>query len=339
MPNSSAPHDREAPPLRWAVIGTGDISHRLGPDLQAIGGTVVTAVWGRRMESATAFAAAHGIPHASADLTEVLERDDVDAVYLATPIATHLPLGLQALSAGKHLLVEKPMAVSAADAEQLFDAAERANRFVMEAMWMKFNPLHAQLTERIRDGLIGEPRSVRAGFGTPFPAGGSRWSAELGGSTVLDQGIYAITLAQSLLGEPVAITARGRVRDGVDVHAVIDLEFADGRFAQLAASAVEFIDPSAAVSGSGGWLTIDRMFWASTAASLYTAGIPSLFTPPERLELERQGNGFVPMLNAVVRAIGAGRRTHPRHDRRATLSVARTMDAVRAQILSAGVPG
>jgi predicted dehydrogenase len=319
--------------VRWAVVGTGGISHRFVPDLQRIPGSSVTAVWGRRDEVVRTFAAEHGIPHASTDYAALLRRDDVDAVYLATPIATHLPFARRALEAGKHVLVEKPMALDAAGIAELFDAAARAERFLMEAMWMKFNPLHRQVVERFHTGDLGEPRSIRAGFGSPAPAGGSRWSAELGGSTVLDQGIYPLTLAQWLLGEPTSVTARGRVRDGVDVHAVIDLGFDDDRFAQLAVSIVEYIDPSAAVSGTNGWATFDTMFWATSTATLFTAGIPGvLFTPPERVELAREGNGFAPMLREVVAAIDAGLLEHPHHGREATLSVARTMDVVRAQI-------
>lgn len=320
--------------VRWGIIGTGDISDRLVPDLTAIEGSVATAVWGRQPERARHFAQKHGIPHSTTDLEALLRRDDIDAVYLATPIGTHLDLASRALDAGKHVLVEKPMASTADDIALLFERARAADRFLMEAMWMKFNPLHTALLTQLDEGIIGEPRSVRASFGTPFPPGGSRWSAELGGSTVLDQGIYPITLAQWVLGEPVAVRATGSVRQGVDVHAVIELDFGQGRFAQLAASALEFIDPSASISGMGGWITIDRMFWASSTASLFAEGIPSLFTPPSRLEIADAGNGFRPMLRAVVEGITQGLDEHPRHGREATLSVARTMDEIRRQIFA-----
>ena len=320
--------------IRWGIIGTGEISDRLVPDLAAVDGSSITAVWGRRSETASDFAARHGIPHSTTDIDALLSRTDVDAVYIATPIGTHLEISSRALDAGKHVLVEKPIATSAEEVEFLFGKATANGRFLMEAMWMKFNPLHRQLRSQLSEGIIGEPRSVRASFGTPFPPGGTRWSAELGGSTVLDQGIYPITLAQWILGEPLGVRATGRVREGVDVHAVIELEFAAGRFAQLAASAVEFVEPSASISGTGGWITIDRMFWASNVASLFADGIPSLFTPPARVEVAKDGNGFRPMLRAVSEAIGHGLAEHPEHDRQATMAVARTMDEIRRQVFA-----
>ncbi|MET0724870.1 MAG: Gfo/Idh/MocA family oxidoreductase [Leifsonia sp.] len=318
--------------VRWAVIGTGRISESFVPDLQLAAAHSVTAVWGRSDERAEAFAGARGIPTWSSDLDDVLRRDDVDAVYIATPPATHVSIALRALDAGKHILVEKPMAMTAEDAAEIFARAEARGVFAMEAMWMKFNPLHRAVHARITDGLIGEPRHVRAGFGMPFPAGGSRWSAELGGSSVLDQGIYPVTLALWMLGPVATVTATGRVRDGIDIAAHITLEHDGGRVAQLGCSIVEFIDPSAAISGTAGWIEIPAMFWATDAAHIHAGSTQALFHTPDLLSHPREGNGYSPMIRAVNAAISAGLMQHPDHDAAATIATARVMDSVRAAI-------
>ncbi|WP_461172738.1 Gfo/Idh/MocA family oxidoreductase [Arthrobacter sp. Z1-9] len=325
-------------PIRWGIIGTGRISENLVPDLQAVQGAEVTAVWGRTASKANSFAADNGIPFATSDRKELLARDDVDAVYIATPIATHLPIALEALDAGKHVLIEKPMASSAADVDRIFRRAKAVGRFAMEAMWMRFNPMHIELQHRIDAGLLGEPRSVRAGFGMPFPAGGSRWSAELGGSTVLDQGIYPVTFAHRMLGKPAAVSATGVVRDGVDVAAQITLEFPGGRFAHLACSALEFVEPSASVSGTLGWAALDQMFWAVTSASWHAGSVERLFVEPERIGFEKEGNGYRPMLQAVTDAIRSDLIEHPGHGRQSTLEVAQTLDAILIQLMSAPAP-
>jgi predicted dehydrogenase len=319
------------------VLGTGRISESFVPDLQQAEPGSVTSVWGRTTEKAGSFAERHGLAHSSADLDEVLGRGDVDAVYVGTPVATHAPLAIRALEAGKHVLVEKPFAFSAEEGRAVFEAAHVNDRFAMEAMWMKFNPLHVELRERILAGLIGEPRSVRGGFGMPFPAGGSRWSAALGGSTVLDQGIYPITLAEWMLGPVQHVTATGSVLDGVDVAAQISLDHGDGRVSQSACSVLEFCDPSAAISGTAGWVEIPAMFWAGDVAELHAGSPEALFRTPERLVREREGNGYVPMIRAVTEAIGRGLREHPSHDAAATIATAITMDEVRGQIHDRGV--
>jgi predicted dehydrogenase len=318
-------------PIRWAVVGTGRISESFVPDLRAAS-SVVTAVWGRRPETAADFATRFDIPFSSADLDEVLARDDVDAVYIATPPAIHLSQTLRALDAGKHVLVEKPMSMSAEDSGTIFARARERGRFVMEGMWMKFNPLHRELFRRLEEGLIGERRSVRAGFGMPFPAGGSRWKADLGGSTVLDQGIYPVTLAMWALGNVRSVSAAGAVRDGVDVRAQIRLVHEGGDVSQLMCSVLEFADPSASISGERGWVTIPAMFWAGDRAELHAGSSQALFGTPDQLVREREGFGYVPMIRAVGEAIRGGLLQHPDHDESATLTVARVLDEIRRQI-------
>ncbi len=331
--NEMAPVTNSDSTQRWGVLGTGRICETFIPDIQAAGG-VVAGVWGRRPEKTEAFSQEHGIAFATTDLDALLQRDDVDVVYVATPPATHLDLAVRALEAGKHVLVEKPMAMSADEVERLFEVASAHDRFAMEAMWMKFNPLHVEVLRLIRDGLIGEPRDVRGAFGLPFPAGGNRWNAELGGSTVLDQGIYPVTLAEWVLGPVIDVSATGSVLDGVDVSARITLRHEGGGSSQLACSIIEFVDPSASMSGTAGWIEIPAMFWATDVARLHAGSSGAMFREPDRLSRPREGNGYVPMIRSVADAIARGERQHPSHDAVATQSVARVLDDIRAQVFA-----
>ncbi|MCT9821373.1 Gfo/Idh/MocA family oxidoreductase [Microbacterium sp. W1N] len=299
----------------------------MAADLSAVAPGAVTAVWGRGPERAHAFAEQFAIPFASDSRAAVFDRDDVDVVYVATPAATHRDIAIAALLAGKHVLIEKPLATSAADAAEIFAAARATGRFAMEAMWMRFNPLHTELRERISDGLIGEVNSVRASFGTPFQARGNVLSPGQGGSILLDRGIYPITLADWFLGAPTSIHAAGAFDDGVDVHGRATLHSVDG-FAQLAWSGVEFLDLSATVSGERGWITLDPMFWAGSRARVHAGTVERIFVAPEIVEHPREGNGYRPMLTAVISALGDGRLEHPDHTHEDTLRIARTMDRV-----------
>jgi predicted dehydrogenase len=328
---------REATMHRWGIIGTGDISHRLVSDLRDVAAQPVTAVWGRSEERARAFAATHGVSFWSESIEEVYGREDVDIVYIATPADTHLAFALAALNSGKHVLVEKPIASSAADAEQIFEAARSAGLFAMEAMWMRFNPLHVEVIDRIGDGLLGDVNSVRASFGTPFQARGNKLTAVQGGSILRDRGIYPITLAQWFLGAPASIDATGAVHDGVDVNGHATLEF-DRGFAHLAWSGIEFLDLSATISGELGWITLEPMFWAGSKARVHAGTAERIFSSPEVVEHPRRGNGYGPMLLAVEQALDDGLLEHPWHDRDATLQVARTMDDVLVRIESKGSP-
>lgn len=315
--------------LGWGIVGTGDISDRLVQDLAAVPGARITAVWGRSGDRARAFAGAHGIPYATASLAELLLRPDVDVVYIATPAHTHVDIAIEALRAGRHVLIEKPVATCAADAERVYAEAAAANRFAMEAMWMRFNPLHVDMLARIEDGLLGEISSVRASFGTPFQARGRIVTPADGGSILRDRGIYPITLAHWFLGAPAEITAVGSFVGETDVEGRATLEWSSA-FAQLAWSGVRFLDLSATIAGERGWLVLDAMFWAGTRARIHAGSAERIFVAPEQVEHPRQGNGYRPMIAAVSQAIAEGRLEHPWHTHADSVAITRTMDDVLA---------
>ena len=125
--------------LRWGILGTGAIAHLQTADLLR-GGFTVTAVGSRSQGSADAFAAEFGIGTAHGSYEALVADPDVDAVYVATPHPFHAGNALLALAAGKHVLVEKPFSLTAAEAREVVDRAERDHLVVLEAMWTRFLP-------------------------------------------------------------------------------------------------------------------------------------------------------------------------------------------------------
>lgn len=320
--------------LRWGVIGTGDVSAQFVPDINHSSSAVAAAVCSRTLARAREFADLHAIPTAYDDVAALLEDGSVDIVYIATPHGTHHDLGVAALDAGKHVLIEKPMALNTGEVRSLIDAARRNGRFLMEAMWMKYNPAITDLRLLLHQGRIGEVRSLRASFGAPFPLGvGSRWNAELGGSALLDQGIYTVTLARMLLGEPAKIDVSSTsFTPGVDQTEWMTFHYSTGRFAQLSSSMVEWIEPSASVNGTRGWMRLDVPFWASRSLSI-SAG-DGLALEHETREYEIHGNGFVPMIDAVGDALRSGWLEHPSHPLSETLATFTLLDEIRTHITS-----
>ena len=322
-----------ASPQRWAIIGTGTISRSITSDLARCAGANAVVVHSRNPETAARFATEFGIANAMADYAAILADDSIDAIYLATPFATHHTMSREALLAGKHVLVEKPMAMNAAEVADLFGLAAAQGVFLMEAMWMKFTPGFRRLREEITRGRIGEVRSVRATFGAPFPEGGSRWDLAASGGALLDQGIYPITLAHALLGSPESITARGTTRaDGLDLSEHFTFEYPDGRFAQGASSMVEFLDLAASVNGTLGWIDIPPYFWGVRRLEIHTGATQESFERPEVVKFDEPGNGYVPMLREVIRAINTGMLEHPEHDANATAEVFTLLDEIMSQV-------
>ena len=199
---------------------------------------------------------------------------------------------------------------------------------------MKFSPAFRALHDQIERGTIGEVRSVRASFGIPFPDDtGSRTDLARSGGALLDQGIYPVTLAHTVLGEPTEVIARGTVReDGLDFSAHFTLEYDDGRYAQGSSSFVEFTELTASVAGTTGWLTLTPPFWATTDLEVHAGSMRRIFRQPEMIVFEREGNGYGPMIRAVMEALDAGWIEHPTHTAEHTLSVFRTLDRIFGQI-------
>ena len=323
-------------PQRWAAVGTGTISRSVVPDLQSCPGATVVTVHSRDGAKAAGFAKEFGIPAATSDYAALLADPEIDAIYLATPFATHHAMTRQALLAGKHVLVEKPIAMTAAQAAELFELAAERGRFLMEGMWMKFSPAFRRLHEEIAAGTIGEPRTLLGGFGIPFPDdGGSKWDVTRSGGALLDQGIDPLTLAHSIFGPPSSLAATGTVRpDGLDVSERITLEYSGGRSAQTTVSMAEFTDCSASVGGTGGWLTLPAPFWATTDLEIHAGSAQRIFGTPDVAAHPREGNGYVPMLRAVIDAIDGGLVEHPAHPAQDTVAVFEVMDAVLTQLRS-----
>ncbi|GAA1447641.1 Gfo/Idh/MocA family protein [Leifsonia poae] len=317
--------------LGWAVVGTGQVSRLIASDLALIPGARRFAVCSRDAARAAELSDEFGFERAYDDFNAMLDEPEVDMVYIATPHSTHATLAITALQRGKHVLIEKPIAANAVEAEQIVAAAYDSGRFAMEAMWMRFHPAYRAMLDAIAAGSIGEVRSVRASFGLPFDKPDSeRWSAERSSSALLDQGIYPVTLAVDVLGRPGAITATGRIRpDGVDLAEHITLEYDNHRFAQLGASMVEYLEPNASINGTDGWITVPAPFWAAASFETRSGSIPDALSSPEVTSFEKRGFGYVPMLAAVGEAIETGLTQHPTHPLADSLETLGILDLIR----------
>lgn len=318
-------------PLGWGVVGTGAISRYICGDLALLDSARLVAVASRSAASAVSFAAECGFER-GCSFDQLLVDEAIDIVYLGTPHSTHASLAIAALEAGKHVLVEKPLGLNVAEVESVAFAAQRAGRFAMEAMWMKFHPYYREMLDELRSGSIGEVTAVRASFGLPFGERESpRWSADLASSTLLDQGIYPVTLAHDLFGEPSSMTATADLRDdGVDVGVEATLHYAGGRHAHISASMVGYREPTAAVSGTVGWVDLPAPFWATDRYTRHAGDIAEALMKPVVVSFGREGSGYVSMLRAVSAAVRSGLLEHPIHPFSSTVAVARTLDRIRA---------
>src|SRR3712207_4949457 len=223
---------RRVQEIRWGVVGPGRIAEKVVEDFAVVDGARAVAVASRSLDRAQSFAERHGLERAHGSYAEILADPDVDVLYVATPHPQHHPIALAALRAGKALLVEKAFTATVAGAREVVELARETRVFVMEAMWTRFQPAVVRLRELIADGAIGEVRSVQADLGVQrdFDPADRLFAQELGGGALLDLGVYVVSFAQMLLGDPDTVAAAGSVFEtGVDAEASLLLGYADGR--------------------------------------------------------------------------------------------------------------
>jgi predicted dehydrogenase len=241
-------------PVRWGVVGTGMIAGIFADTVPHTDGGELAAVGSRTPDAAQRFADAHGIPRAFGSYDELLASADVDAVYVATPHAQHADAVARALDAGKHVLCEKPMTVSADETRRVAGLARDRGVFLMEALWSRFLPAYDTVRSVVDAGEIGEVVAIDAslGFRAPLDPAHRLFAPELGGGSLLDLGIYPVHLAHFLLGAPTTVRAVGRVgTTGVDEHAVVTMAY-DGAIA-VAESAIRVdLAGTARITGTEG---------------------------------------------------------------------------------------
>ena len=296
-------------PIRWGIAGTGGIAASFVTDFANLdgddSGAEIVAVGSRSESSASAFAESHGIGRAHASYEDLASDPDVDAVYVGGIHTVHASL---------------------AQVDAMTDAATRNDRFLMEAMWMRFNPAHIEMMKRIADGAIGEVRRVQADFSFALPHSDDHrlWDREKGGGALLDLGIYPLNLAMWVLGPPARVEVAGRVAHGVDDEVSLLCAWESGATATLTAGLSISGTLEGRIEGTNGAIDLpapahctDHMTFRSAA------GIE---------ELEAEPAGLRHQVVEVHRCLRAGERESPGMPWAASRAIIEVCDAARAEL-------
>jgi len=228
--------------LNWGILGAARINERLMPAILEATNANLVAIASRRSGAAAETLAKYA-PNQQAtkcyDQLEYLLTDPaVDAVYVPLANHEHVEWTLRAIAHGKHVLCEKPMALSVADIARIENAARNHQVKVMEGFMYRFHPQHARVLALLQSGLIGEVRSVRTSYSFMMrPARLYRLaeSAERGGGALWDIGCYAIHSARMIFQQPpISVTAFAKYAEsGADIASSGIIDFGDGKFAQF----------------------------------------------------------------------------------------------------------
>ena len=315
--------------LAWGIAGTGRIARDVGAVIAAHPQHRVAAVGSRELARAAGLAAALDAVGIHGSYAELVEDPAVEAVYVATPHAGHAEIVEAALTAGKAVLCEKPLTHRLADTERLAALAASTGSFLMEAMWMRFNPLIQQLARLVREGQLGEITALTAAFGfhAPYDPAGRLWDPQLGGGALLDIGIYTVDFARLLLGDPVELQAGGTLAPSrVDAESTLALTWPGGARALLHQSLLTRLPGTAQILGTAGWAEVGPSFHAPTRLLVQTGEQQQLHEQHDR------NAGFIGEIEEVARCVRDGLGESAVMPLSETLATMRWLDTARRQL-------
>ena len=320
----------DIPGVRWGILATGGIAHAFTKDLRTAG-LDIAAAGSRRADAAQAFADEYEIPHAHGSYEALVEDPDVDIVYIATPHPAHADNAILALEHGKHVLVEKPFTLTAAEAARVRDVARAKGLLAMEAMWTRYLPHMIRIREIVASGVIGDVRALFADHTqsiTTDPA--HRLNAiELGGGALLDLGIYPVSFAWDILGAPTSITASAQlIETGVDSEVATTFTHASGAISTTISAARSAGPNTAHILGTKARIDIDRTWYNPTSFRVIAPDGTIL----EDYVSHNEGRGMQFQALAAERFIAEGRTDSDLLGIDETVAIMQTLDDIRALI-------
>ncbi len=261
LPESRVPDSRDAPVLNWGIAGPGWIAERFIESVRAHTHQNLAAVGSRSAARAADFSAKHSIPASHGSYKELAQDPNVDIVYVATPHPHHFDVAMTAIESGKHVLIEKPMGITATEVAAIIKAADARQVFAAEAMWTFFLPKFDVITQLLEAGALGELVTVAAEYGEYFEPGHRIFDQDLAGGPLLDLGTYPLAFVSRVMGAPDTVAAIGTQHpSGVNGQLSALLRFAGGGHGTVNTHLHNFTPTTALITGTEATLRIDGPF-------------------------------------------------------------------------------
>lgn len=327
--------------LQWGILATGGIAGAFARGLPTSTTGTLYAVASRSLDKAQAFAQEHNAPKAYGSYEELIADPKVEAVYIATPHTSHVPLSLAALRAGKAVLCEKPIALNQAEAAALAWEARERKGFLMEAWMYRCHPQMAKVVELIREGAIGELRTIQScfSFAGKFDPEQRLFNNALGGGGILDVGGYPVSFARlcagAALGKPFANptkihgSARLSEETGIDLYASAVLEFEQGILAEASCGVGLSRPHSAILYGTKGSLTVANPWFGHNAEGQWKLILQPLEADSREITGKVEASIYGLEADVVAHCLAQGEATAPAPSIDDTLGNMAALDAWR----------
>ncbi|MGN0546586.1 MAG: Gfo/Idh/MocA family protein [Acutalibacteraceae bacterium] len=313
--------------IRFGIVGTGTIAHRFAEAIKNVDNSELVAVASRTKENAEKFGDEFDIPVRFDSYEKMALSDVIDAAYIAVPHSGHIGCSSLMMNNGKHVLCEKPMAVNAKEAEEMFRCAKGNNVLLMEAMWARLVPGTIKMLELVENGVLGKILGVEGKFCYSMDEdemGHHVFKRENGGGSLLDVGVYGLNFASWYLGKDVeTINAQSDIYNGIDSHTCVLLKYKNGAIADIS-SAILLRKPNEGyVYGNKGYAHLLR-FYAPQEIDIYLNNGETVKIP-----VPYAGNGFEEQIAHFSECVSKGLKESPVVTHEQTLYITNQMDIIR----------
>ncbi|HDR52491.1 MAG TPA: Gfo/Idh/MocA family oxidoreductase [Mariniphaga anaerophila] len=312
----------------WAILGCGHIAKKFSSDLKLLSNANLYAAASRDLKKATDFAAEFGFEKAYGSYEEMVADPNVDAVYVATPHSHHHEHSLLCLKHEKAVLCEKAFAMNKNEVEEMVACARHNNTFLMEAFWTMFQPSFRKAMEIMKSGELGKLKIVRSdfAFNAPFNENRRLYNVKLGGSSLLDIGIYPVFAALTSLGKPEIIkTFADFASTGSEESISMIFKYKNGEMASLTSSFAGFSPTQTEYWFEKGYMVLNPKWHAPTNITLWKDGGEMQTFPSEH----KEGFGYQYEAAHVMECLDAGKIESDMMPWQMSLDLMETLDRIR----------
>ena len=315
--------------IKWGIIGLGKIANKFAEGLAPVENAVLYAVASRDSENAASFSKKHNAQVAYGSYSQLMQDENVDVIYIATPHVFHHDLTLDCIRHGKAVLCEKPFAMDLEEAEAMVKISKKEKVFLMDALWTMFLPHFQFVLKKVKSGELGKVKSLKAdfGFSAEFDKTKRLFNKSLGGGSLLDIGIYPVFLAYSILGNPSKVIANAQFTEtGVDANCDIKFQYAEGVEADLFSTFLERTPTIAEIEMEKGKIILNTRFHEPTSVTIISED------KEETLDFEMDTNGYFYEADHVTKMLQAGKTESEILDLEKTLDIMRLLDRIKSEI-------
>ncbi len=313
--------------IRFGIVGTGNIAHRFAEAIKNVENAQLVAVASRTKENAEKFADEFDIPIRFDSYEKMAESDVIDAAYIAVPHSGHKECSMLMMNNSKHVICEKPIAVNAKEAEEMFLCAKENNVFLMEAMWARLVPGTNKMLELIKDGVLGDILAVEGKFCYTMDEDEMDHHVlknENGGGSLLDVGVYGLNFASWYLGKDVEeINAQCSTYKNTDSHTCMLLKYKNSAIADISSATLLRKPNEGFIYGSKGYAYLPR-FYAPQQIEIKLNNGES-----QSISVPYAGNGFEEQIAHLCECVSQGMTESPIVTPEQTLYIMRQMDEIR----------